>query len=192
MSEETIKSAVKKEINTEYKERVMGVLMDAPLNKLSHKELVWAASNLPDNKLKGVENTSTSKFASVDFSGIKVDHKPDQIYDCFGITEDDLKGFAKMMKKGVEFQAAQPEGEQQNSKTIEYIMEKLGGNPKFVISLIIKTMNDAATGSSVMDRLSLDGLLDDKSEKSGEGMIAHLALLSLLKRLRDIGGDKDK
>lgn len=157
-----------------YKDRVMAVLANAPLNMLSNKEMLWAASNLPDTKIKGTYATSLS------FSG-DIDHTIENIYEVFKITDADLKEFATVMRDSVKHQHAQPEGEQRNSVAIQYILEKLGSNPKFFTSLVIKVMGDAAASQATAGLSGMHVL-------GGKGLGG---LLAILKKLAEGRGGKD-
>lgn len=124
-----------------YKERVMQVLANAPLNDLSRKEFLWAASNLPDSKERG-----EFSFKS---ENIVIEHHHDNIFECFGITKSDIAEYGDIMKDGIEFQQNQPEEEQQNSKAIEHMINNPKANKKFYISLLIKMMNDLSQNSRI-------------------------------------------
>jgi hypothetical protein len=161
-----------------YKTRVMAVLADAPLNMLTNKEMLWAASNLPDTKVKGTFETKMS-FA-------EADHNSESLYKAFDISEEELKSFGKIMRDSVEHMYTFPKEEQTNSISIEYIVEKLGNNPKYVLSLIIKVMGDAAGQAS----LAKSGF----TEIPGLGILGAIKgseLKELLKKLMgDLGGER--
>jgi hypothetical protein len=173
MNEETmVVSAEQPPVNPEYKERVMAVLADAPLNKLSNKEMMWAASHLPDHKRKGEFNQKLA--TNMVFDG-NVDHSNSSVYGAFGISEDDLKHYVEVMENEVK-----EGGKKENStksEAIVAILNKLGNDPKFVASLVIKTIGDAQVSSI--------------SKRGIDGIIGVASLLEILKKLKKDSEDDE-
>lgn len=108
--------------------------MDAPLNKLTNTELMWAASNLPDNKRKGEFDQKNINFNK------ELNHKSENTYEVFGISEDDLKTYGETMancvKKTIEHKGTK-------SEAIQEVLEILGNDSKFITSMVIKVISDA-------------------------------------------------
>ena len=141
-----------------FKTQIAEVLFDSSV-KLSKDALLWAMSNLPDNKNIGKHTTRKSS---------RFNHDAENVYEAVGISEEKAKDLAAKMAKQI---GRVVKEDVKVSNIVEGVMDEIEEEPEMLKLIVVKTVQDAL------------------EHAEGFGKISEMAkMMKFLKKLKDEGG----